>query len=215
MRSVLSSGSSSCALPIFPVSKPPLSSALPLKPSLPLLNLSTGVSSLELSKLLTAAFKLGGQPPSLSHAAAPPPSPTPAVVGFEDEATGVIFPISLACSGGLPAGAGVCYRLLLTDSEGFLCPSPTSPGAANVCDVTNEAEQRSTAARTNRPKVKYMRILRVFIIFWLAAFSFVHCSFLSPFLVLVLIAAPLFVDPSQNHCRRRVKELVPEKSRGP
>ncbi|KAM3572473.1 hypothetical protein VYU27_005502 [Nannochloropsis oceanica] len=83
-----------------------------------------GLSALELSKLLTAAFKLGGLASPSHHATAPPSFAMPAVVGFQDEATGVIFPISLACSSGLPVGAGVCYRLLLTGSEDFLCPSP-------------------------------------------------------------------------------------------
>ena len=75
---------------------------------------------MELSKLLTAAFGLGD-----GHA-------SPAVVGFEDEAAGVILPISLACSGGLPLESGVSYRLLLTDSDAFLCPSPLSPVAIHA-----------------------------------------------------------------------------------
>lgn len=77
---------------------------------------------MELSKLLTAVFGLSakdGYAPS-------------AVVGFSDDSTGVVLPISLACSRPHLLSQPT-YRLLLTDTESFLTsPSPPTPSSASV-----------------------------------------------------------------------------------
>ena len=91
---------------------------------------NTGLSALELSKLLTSAFGLGG---------------AACVVGFQDE-QGVVIPISLASSsaaaGALLLAPGAVYRLLLTDTEDFLLP----PAGAHQQPHHQQQQQQGTVS---------------------------------------------------------------------